>query len=248
MANLKKLAAAVSAAVFLSLSSSATATTNAEEAEPNSYPYIARINVSEHAFCSGAILNATTVITSPLCASAALNQTVTTGDHRIWEEEGYEQEHNIERVIIHPEYKQFEYKSYVALLKLATPIQMNDVTQPIALSNSAPSANATGGIYGWGALSTTTPTSERLMEAPQTVAAFEACEKAYADFGTDLTNKYCVQDSKYIPCTGDDGIPMIISNKLVGLYAYTADISCGGGIPSVYTDISKYKAWIESHL
>lgn len=248
MANSKNLAAAVSAAIFLGLTSTVNATTNAVEAEPNSYPFIARINVSEDAFCSGAILNATTVITSPVCASVAVNQTVTTGDHRIWEEEGNEQEHAIERVIIHPEYKQFEYKSYVALLKLATPIQMDDVTQPIALSDSAPSVSATGGIYGWGALSMTTPASEWLMEAPQTVTAFETCEKAYADFGTDLTNKYCVQDSKYIPCTGDDGIPMIIGNKLVGLYAYTADISCGGGIPSVYTDVSKYKAWIESNL
>lgn len=234
-------------ATLLCTASAVQALSNAGTVDPQMAPYIAAVQISEDSYCSGVILNATTVLLDPACVHLKQDVTVITGEHHLWMDEGTEVSYQAQRAIVHPDFIENGYGHELALLKLSSPIQLNDTAQSIAISSTTPASGTTGVIYGWGAVSKGSQYSDELREAPQTVTGTGACEAVYGEFGMKMDNRLCIADSPYRACVGDGGAPLVIDGKLAGMFIYDFP-ACESGNPAVFLDLSKYKSWIEANL
>lgn len=240
------------ASALLSISMATQAITNAEDSEADAHPFIAHISLSASSdiSCSGVIIDESSIVMSALClyTAKASHITVNTGTHKLHEVEQFEDSYEVAQIIRHPEFDVNTFANDIALLKLATPIEMNARTQPISLSSTTPKVGASATIYGWGAQSgERSAYSNPLQESVQRTTDMHACETVYKG-ALSLKNKFCVADSQQKPCVGDDGAALVSQGKLAGLFSYDQGIRCSAGSPSVYTDISAYKAWIEGNL
>merc|ERR550539_649383 len=91
--------------------------------------------------CGGAILNESWVLTTAYCADLNdqldhANFVVVAGEFNVAETEGNEQFRHIEKAFIHP-YFGPEQGSDMALLKLDSPLEFNDLVKPVLLPESA---------------------------------------------------------------------------------------------------------------
>uniref|UniRef100_A0A8C6U5B8 trypsin n=1 Tax=Neogobius melanostomus TaxID=47308 RepID=A0A8C6U5B8_9GOBI len=167
------------------------------------------------------------------------------GEHRISEEEGFEQYLNVSKIFVH----YFQYRTFdndIMLMKLSKSAIINAVVAPALLPPPYTSAPINGGctVSGWGVTSLYNPSqmhSDYLRAVDVELQPW--CNYYY--FGRITQNMLCAgsRNGGKDACQGDSGGPLICSGYLEGLVSW--GIGCGNRFfPGVYTKIRNYVPWI----
>ncbi|XP_011881048.1 PREDICTED: transmembrane protease serine 9-like [Vollenhovia emeryi] len=233
-----------------------------EEAPEGGYPFIVSLQMYSQHFCAGSILNERWIMTAGHCVDAVPSVdylVVKAGKHNIQTVESSEQKVEVERMIIHQSYKGGVGPYDIGLLKLASPLKLNERVQAVNLPPAESEPQGEAHLSGWGSTSTTS--------VPSMPAKLQHVEMEYVDRATcheavkRLTGSSPVHETNVCTgplhdqisaCSGDSGGPLI-SYDGDGKPVQTGIVSwgiipCGSdGAPSVYTKVSKFIGWIDEN-
>jgi secreted trypsin-like serine protease len=164
---------------------------------------------------------------------------------------------DVVQVIPYPGYNFATDDGDVALLKLATPAQLNATVKTIQLVTSnqdalfAPGVSAT--VTGWGSTSypgVSYPNELREVTVP--IVSNTTCNQSYG--GAITANMLCagLSEGGEDSCYGDSGGPLIVPDGSTGwLQAGVVNWGYGCALSSyygVYARVSQFEAWIRSQV
>jgi trypsin len=77
---------------------------------------------------------------------------------------------------------------------------------------------------------------------------FNECKYQYEGMRNPLTERMvCGMSIDGGPCQGDSGDPLVFNGQLIGLMSWS--YGCGDRqFPAVYTDVTKFRAWIAGYI
>jgi secreted trypsin-like serine protease len=100
-------------------------------------------------------------------------------------------------------------------------------------------------ITGWGRTSATSSLPVTLQQGTMTVLTNSNCASRWS--AAQINNGHiCVSSSSVSACSGDSGGPLVCGSTLVGATSW-GQAQCNPSFPSVYTRISYFRSWIDSH-
>uniref|UniRef100_A0A182MY39 Peptidase S1 domain-containing protein n=1 Tax=Anopheles dirus TaxID=7168 RepID=A0A182MY39_9DIPT len=187
--------------------------------------------------CGGSILDRDTILTAAHCVtriSGVIHRrhiSVQLGRTDLKEEQDYIQSHNVQEIIVHPQFSGNSVAHDIALVKLATNITMSKYVQPVCLWNlndqENPIIGKNGTIVGFG-LTENDTISDHLKKAVVSVIDPMQCIESDRDaFGHLLTSEMiCGKGQNGVSaCNGDSGGGMFfeVSGKwfVRGLVSFT---------------------------
>ena len=212
-------------------------------------------------FCGGSIASENWIVTAAHClpgkteADIEVLAGVTTlgepGSTRI----------AVQQIISHPQYDDFTLENDIALLRLASPLNLDSASKsPIALPYvqppaTWPAANTPATVSGWGNTSTNSNNYPNdLMAAEVDVLTDPADSQcgSYSTYDYLPESMLCAAEMTYErdSCQGDSGGPLAVN--VAGKWTLAGIVSWGFGCadplyPGVYTRVTKYLGWLESH-
>ena len=229
-------------------------------AAANSWPWqVSLEDTNNNLSCGGSLLSSTWVVTAAHCVVSngttispsalqvrAGSLTSGSGGQMV----------TVSRIVVHGSYQSATFDNDIALLQLATPVNLNPAVQPIdpiSLDNEALWAanNDMSTVTGWGTTYSGN-LSANLQQASMPIISTAVCRSS-SGYGNGITdNMICAgylaggKDS----CQGDSGGPLVVANGRGG-YALAGIVSYGNGCaesayPGVYTRVANYRSWLVS--
>lgn len=166
---------------------------------------------------------------------------------------------DVTQIYVHENWNSNTDENDVALLKLATPLDLNGTTRsaialPLSVSATWPSYGTSGYITGWGDLSSGGSQPDQLHGATLQVLAGVGSSTCGLYGGSyKPTSMLCagVPAGGVDTCQGDSGGPLAISESgqwiLAGITSW--GIGCANvNYPGIYTRVTRYVPWILSKL
>lgn len=240
-----------------------TSIVGGEEAEVNSYPWMAALGSRQPDgsllwFCGGSYIGHNLVLTAAHCIPAQGSglslDLVRLGAHDLSLEEEAAEDWRVKEVVIHPEYSEESLPLHdIALLSLSSPAVS---VPPVCLSPPGPSSPPGSPVLvtGWGATTEGGLQADRLQEVELQLADQDQCEETYRDLtGAGLgPGTLCAghDEGGRDACQGDSGGGLLLLDQQSGSFTQVGIISTGIGcarrdLPGVYTRVSHYAQWIE---
>jgi len=202
--------------------------------------------------CGGSVHSENYIITAGHCVQGqnAAKILVIAGTNNIGNLTGTEQQIEAEALIQHEHYDAQTITNDIALIKLSTPLVMDEKVQPAVLPEQMVLVEAGTEciVSGWGTLHQgDVGLPDQLMKVTIPVVDDESCRESY-----DVTQigdaMICAgydaggKDS----CQGDSGGPFVCDGVLQGV------VSWGRGCatphyPGVYTEVAYYREWIDAN-
>ncbi|KAG7167173.1 Trypsin-1-like 9 [Homarus americanus] len=156
----------------------------------------------------------------------------------------------LSRIIIHENYDGFAIINDIALLKLSSSLTFNEFVQPLPLPPVDHNSQGDCVVSGWGSTTEGGDPSEILQKVTLPVWSDHDCGNAYPN--EIEAGMFCagVTDGGQDACGGDSGGPLACDDLperyLAGIVSW--GYGCGQpGFPGVYTKVSHYVDWINSH-
>jgi len=205
-------------------------------------------------FCGGSIVTDEFIVTAAHCLEYDyLKPYVTVGSHSLSQTDVYEERYEVAQVLVHPGYKRGDAMIHdIALLKLKTKITFTDGVQPVCL----PEATQTWDedvmflVSGWGGLQEGKAGPDVLNQVMLPYYNHADCYVKL--FGLIHEEVLCAgyEQGGKDSCQGDSGGPLV--TLVDGQWTLGGVVSWGFGCaranaPGVYTDVAKYRAWIEHY-
>lgn len=221
----------------------------------NKYPWTAQLVKGRYyprLFCGGSLINDRYVLTAAHCVHNNRDQITI----RLLQLDRSSSDPGITRqvakVIVHPQYDPSRIVNDVALLKLASPVPINDKIRPVCLpSNNHNFDRKDAIVAGWGLIKEGGVTSNYLQEVTVPIITNQECRNTrYKSKIQDVM--LCaglVKQGGKDACQGDSGGPLIVNE---GRYKLAGVVSFGFGCaqanaPGVYARVSKFLDWINSN-
>ncbi|XP_040182752.1 anionic trypsin-2-like [Rana temporaria] len=216
-----------------------------EECVPHSQPWQVALYYFDRFICGGILINENWILTAAHCKLS--NIQICLGDHNRAAYEETEQWRHAVKMCNHTGYNSSTYNNDIMLLKMNSPVEINDYVKPIVLPTEPVPDNIICNISGWG--STVSPGetySDLLMCLNVTTVPASDCRGFYEnDLITD--NMLCAgnleggEDS----CQGDSGGPLFCDLILQGITSWGDPICGQPNKPGIYTKVFNYINWIK---
>lgn len=235
------------------------------EAEPGEYPWMVALAHADIAnpfygqFCGGSLIAPQWVLTAAHCTFRAGIPRMAADIHVIADTTFLSnpdaQRLNVTQIIRHPAYEYATADADIALLRLATPLELPTLQLADATTGQIERPGTLATILGWGATQIKLRTNT-LLYAQVPVVAQEECRQAYSNYGYELTdNMICAGfDSGGIDaCQGDSGGPLVVWDDPDARWVEIGIVSWGKGcaLPNmygVYTRTSNFRTWIDVQI
>ncbi|KAJ6650603.1 hypothetical protein lerEdw1_005727, partial [Lerista edwardsae] len=151
----------------------------------NSHPWHVGIYDSNRFYCSGTLLSRNWVVTAAHCKTPGLpcsNIVVRLGEHNMARNEGMEQQRNVAKQIVHPNYDPGSKDNDIMLMKLSSSVDINDSAQPISLATQCAPPGTRCLVTGWGTITSPKPNiPTELQCAYLIIMPQKECEEEYPD-------------------------------------------------------------------
>lgn len=226
-------------------------------AEENQYPWqvaLLRSQDPSSFFCGGSLLSSDTVLTAAHCVVNKFSVYVAfpQGDVTLQTAKMIK----ASEILPHPYYTSFPTNNDFAIIKLSSPVQFDDSTQPICLPNPTEDYDdSLAEVTGWGRTGPFSGLSQDLLTINVTTISNIQCQNLVENLtGTNYkisSNEICALFPGKSPCYGDSGGPLITLNLAGSYYSQIGVVShglpsyefaCSG--PGVYGRVTKQLYWI----
>ncbi|XP_066964773.1 trypsin-1-like [Macrobrachium rosenbergii] len=226
-----------------------------DEAAPGEFPHQISMQVNSifgrYHSCGGSVYNENYVITAAHCTEGlgASDVVVVAGEYDLSVESGDEQTIDAEALTAHESFDTKSMENDVALIKLSTPLVINDMVKaielPAQLELVEPGTVCT--TTGWGTTSEGGSLPDKLRKVDVPVVADESCRESYG--ASDIVDSMLCAgypEGGKDTCQGDSGGPFVCGGKLHGIVSW--GYGCARpNYPGVYTEVAYFRDWIEEH-
>uniref|UniRef100_I3JCP3 Anionic trypsin-2 n=1 Tax=Oreochromis niloticus TaxID=8128 RepID=I3JCP3_ORENI len=216
-----------------------------EKAPENSMQYMASVqdNEGEHV-CGGFLITEDFVVSAAHCDDSSPTYVVL-GNHNL--KNGNHQKIKIENKIIHKNYRQVGLGDDIMLIKLSEKVQLGHGVRVIQIPHAEINLkeNQVCQVAGWGKTKTEGELVDELMVANVSVITSKNCEDQWMILPANVICAGGYETTKGF-CQGDSGGPLVCDGLAVGVVSFNYEKNCNyPDKPNVYTDISKYRQWID---
>ncbi|CAF4112626.1 unnamed protein product [Rotaria magnacalcarata] len=228
-----------------------------EQAQTDTWGWIASIRIGNSHICGGSLISSTLVLTAAHCLrtiKSIASLRVNVGSNYLFI---IRQQRTVSRIYIHHDYDSTKLVNDIAIISLSSPIDMNDssislICLPSIKTTEYPPMDIKVVAIGWGVLSAgdNNPSNSLQQVTLKTISANTlTCRNTIQD----ISSQFCsgARGGAKDTCQGDSGGPlMIFSNGqwiLAGITSY--GIGCAlADYPGVYTRVAFYTDWISCFL
>uniref|UniRef100_A0A3B3WJZ4 Coagulation factor IX n=1 Tax=Poecilia mexicana TaxID=48701 RepID=A0A3B3WJZ4_9TELE len=230
------------------------------EATPGEIPWqVVLLNQSKTLpICGGSLLSEFWVITAAHCLVLAKQKGYTifvrVGEHDVNVVEASERNHEVAEEHIHHRYNfsQSQFNHDIALLKLATPVELSNERRPICVGSTVlmqdlMKDSGISLVSGWGRTLDKGREADKLQKLSAPVADLALCKQSSRIPITRFMFCAGLADGLSDSCQGDSGGPHATNYK--GTWFLTGIVSWGEGCAQkgkygIYTHVSRYYPWI----
>ncbi|XP_017785213.1 PREDICTED: serine protease 53-like [Nicrophorus vespilloides] len=226
-----------------------------KEVVPHSVRSFALLEM-QGSLCGGSLISPSYVLTAAHCVNRTNSVTVFLGYHSLFVQDDRHQVHTSNIIIIHEGFNYNTCENDIALVRLSQEIRYTNYVDAIQLPKFSEMEYSldgkTGFMLGFGKTSDDTQdeVSEVLMAVESQVLSNRQCKVEYRLHSDIRKTQICLLGNKGKKllggCDNDSGGPLIVDNKLVGIFSFTTK-RCEMGFPSVFTRVGHYLNWIKYH-
>ncbi|XP_053671977.1 trypsin alpha-4-like [Anopheles nili] len=214
------------------------------------HPHLVSLRRLHKHSCGGAILNTNTILTAAHCVDYS---DLEPSDYEVRAGSTLRNEGGqlvvVSQIHTHPDYNDWTLEWDIAVLKLASPLQLGTGVQAIdlPLRTFSVAENTGVSLAGWGALYYQGPSTNHLQHVTLPIVSNSRCGIAYQNFAPILPFHICAGSKGMDACQGDSGGPLVYQNQVIGIVSW--GYGCAfDNYPSVYTRVSEFVDFITERL
>ncbi|XP_073345254.1 hyaluronan-binding protein 2-like [Pagrus major] len=210
--------------------------------------------------CGGVLIESCWVLTAAHCIKSGEEIQVVLGGVDIEKDEVYDQVIQVEKAIVHEEYREspFALHNDVAMLQLKVTDKPYCAKETRFVKTVClPNVHFTNGtecvISGWGVTETQKYGTNQLLDARVLLISQEKCKAPHVYGGSLDDSMFCAGNMKggVDSCQGDSGGPLVCERN--GTHYVVGVVSWGDGCgkkykPGVYANVRRFTDWIASQL